>query len=271
MIALLQTINVESLFDYPLWIAGTVIIGSLCLFAAVGLLFVRRLVLPRLRISEGDSEFTGALTQSVMVFYGLAVALIAVSVFDTYSDTTKIVEQEATALNAIYRDVTSYPEPIRWELQKELRDYTIQVIHQAWPLQARGEIPRAGIEHMGRFQVLLTKFEPTTEGQKILHAETLRAFNELIKSRRQRLDAVGTGLPSVMWGVVLGGAFIGLSAAFFFKVPDARLHLIQVLLLAVFIGLVIFMILALDRPFRGDLGIKADSYQLIYDQLMKGP
>lgn len=28
--------------------------------------------------------------------------------------------------------------------------------------------------------------------------------------------------------------------------------------------------LSLDRPFRGDLGIKADSYQLIYDQLMKG-
>jgi hypothetical protein len=29
------------------------------------------------------------------------------------------------------------------------------------------------------------------------------------------------------------------------------------------------MILALDRPFRGDLGISADPYQLIYDQLMK--
>jgi hypothetical protein len=44
---------------------------------------------------------------------------------------------------------------------------------------------------------------------------------------------------------------------------------IQVSLLATFIGLVIFMIFALDRPFRGDLGIRSDSYQLIYDQLMK--
>ena len=259
----------ESLFDFPLWIAGLVIIGSLCLFAVAGLLVVRRLVLPRLRVAGEDSEFTGAMMQSVMVFYGLAVALIAVSVFETYSDTMKVVEEEATALNAIYRDVTSYPEPIRWDLQKELRDYTIQVIHQAWPLQARGEIPRAGIEHMSDFQAVLTKFEPTTEGQKILHAETLRAYNLLIQSRRQRLDAVGTGLPGVMWGVVLAGAFIGLSAAFFFKVADARLHLIEVLLLAVFIGLVIFMILSLDRPFRGDLGIRSDPYQSVYDQLMK--
>ena len=259
----------ESIFDLPLWITGAVILGVLCLFAVVGLLMVRRKVLPRLRVEGADSEFTGAMLQSVMVFYGLAVALIAVTVFQTYSDTTKVVTGEATALNALYRDVTSYPEPIRTELQQGLRDYTDQVIHGAWPLQRKGNIPTAGIEQMSRFQVVLTKFEPTTEGQKILHGETLRAYNRLIESRRMRLDAVGTGLPGVMWAVVVIGAFIGLSASFFFKVVDARLHLIEVLLLAVFIGLVMFMIVALDRPFRGDLGIRADPYQLVYDQLMK--
>ena len=259
----------ESLFDVSLWIAGPAIIATLCVFAVLGLLLVRRRLLPRLRIQEGDSEFTGAMMQSVMVFYGLAVALIAVTVFETYSETSKIVTGEATALNALYRDVTSYPDPIRVELQKDLREYTEQVIQQAWPAQQRGEVPKGGIEHMSRFQAALTKFEPTTEGQKILHGETLRAYNQLIQARRMRLDAVHTGLPAVMWAVVLGGAFIGLSAAFFFKVEDARLHLIEVLLLAVFIGLVIFMILSLDRPFRGDLGIRADPYQLVYDQLMK--
>src|SRR4030095_11605023 len=150
-----------------------------------------------------------------------------------------------------------------------LRDYKEQVINQAWPLQRQGKIPTAGIEHMSRFQELLTRFEPATEGQKILHAETLRAYNVLIQSRRLRLDAVGTGLPTVMWAVIVIGAFIGLSASFFFKVADVRLHRIEILLLAVFIGLVIFMIVALDRPFRGDLGVKADPYQLVYDQLMK--
>ena len=259
----------ESLFDIPLWITGPAIIGALCLFAVVGLLLVRRRLLPRLRVESGDSEFTGAMLQSVMVFYGLAVALIAVTVFQTYSDTSKIVTGEATALNTLYRDVTSYPEPIRTDLQKLLSDYTDQIINGAWPLIRRGKIPTAGLEYMSRFQTVLVQFEPATEGQKILHAETLRAYNQLIQSRRMRLDAVGTGLPGVMWAVIVIGAFISLSASFFFKVEDARLHIIEVLLLAVFIGLVIFMILALDRPFRGDLGIRADPYQLVYDQLMK--
>lgn len=260
----------ESLFDRPLALAGPVIIAALCLFAVGGLLLVRRSVLPRLSIQAADSEFTGAMLQSVMVFYGLAVALIAVTVFQTYSDVSKVVTGEATALNALYRDVTSYPEPIRTELQTRLRDYTRQVIDDAWPLQRQGKVPPGGFEHMSHFQEVLTKFEPTTEGQKIVHAETLRAYNNLIQSRRLRLDAVSTGLPAVMWAVIIIGAFISLSASFFFKVEDPRLHIVEVLLLAIFIGLVIFMILSLDRPFRGDLGIPADPFRLVYDQLMKG-
>jgi len=115
-----------------------------------------------------------------------------------YSDTSKVVSGEATALNALYRDVTSYPEPIRTELQGQLRDYTRYVIDDAWPLQRRGKVPGGGIERMTRFQSVLDKFEPVTEGQKFLHGETLRAYNLLIQSRRLRLDAVGTGLPNVM-------------------------------------------------------------------------
>jgi hypothetical protein len=259
----------ESLFDIRLSLVGPAIILALCLFSVVGLLFVRRRVLPRLRVGESDSEFTGAMLQSVMVFYGLAVALIAVSVWQTYADVAKIVSEEATALAAIYRDVSSYPEPARSEMQNELRDYTQYVINEAWPLQQRGQVPSGGVEHMNRFQATLVAFAPATESQKLLHGETLRAYNEMIKARRLRLDAVYTGLPGVMWTVIVMGAFIGLSASFFFKVEDARLQGVQVLLLSVFIGLIIFMILALDRPFRGDLGISADPYRLIYDQLMK--
>jgi hypothetical protein len=73
----------------------------------------------------------------------------------------------------------------------------------------------------------------------------------------------------VLFRSVVVGAIIGLGATFFFKVEDRRLHAILVTLLAAFMGLIIFMILALDQPFRGDLGITPQAYQLIYDQLMK--
>lgn len=77
-----------------------------------------------------------------------------------------------------------------------------------------------------------------------------------------------TALPGMLWLVIAAGAFISLSASFFFKVEDLRLHAILVVLLAMFIGLVIFMIFALDRPFHGELGLGPEPYQLVFDQLM---
>lgn len=259
----------ELLFDLPLWIAGPAIIVTLCLFAVAGLLVVRRKLLPRLRVEGGDSEFTGAMLQSVMVFYGLAVALIAVSVWQTYGDTAKLASQEAAALAILYRDVSLYPEPQRTELQQGIRAHLDSIIHIDWPLQRKGQVPGVKEETVARSRRTLVNFEPATEAQKLLHAETLHAFNEAINATRLRVDSVTTGLPGVLWLIVVAGAFISLSSSFFFKVEDARLHVIEVVLLAVFIGLVIFMILALDRPYRGDLGIRADPYQLVYDQLMK--
>jgi hypothetical protein len=229
---------------------------------------VRRRLLPRLRIQAEDSELSGSIVHGVMVLYVLAVALIMVSVWESYSDVSRIVSAEASSLNGLYRDVSSYPEPIRPELQKELRDYVDQVIHEAWPLQRRGQIPSQGVVHMDRFQAVLDKFEPVTEGQELLHGETLHAYNQIIQARRLRLDSVKSGLPAVLWAVIVAGAFIALTTFFFFKVEDVRLHGILVVLLAIFMGLIIFMILAIDPPFRGDLGLTSEPYQLIYEQVM---
>ncbi len=259
----------DILFDLPLALTGPASIGGLCLFALVGFLLVRRFVLPHLKISVDDGQWSGSVVQCMMVFYGLAVALIAVNVLQNYSGVSNIVSNEATALGGLYRDVSGYPQPIRSQLQKELRDYTVDLIHTAWPLLQHGKMPVNGIGFMNQFQATLISFEPATEGQKILHAEALHAYNNLIQARRLRLDAGDIGLPGVMWAVILAGAIIGLISTFFFKVEDAWLHGILVTLLAGFMGLVIFMILALDRPYRGDLGISPQSYQLIYDQLMK--
>src|SRR5947208_8509654 len=259
----------ESLFDLPLLIAGPIIVGSLCLYGVIGFAIVLLYILPRLLSQDSYSDFTGAMLQAVMVFYGLAVALIAVSVWQSYSDAAKTSSQEATAAAALYRDLSGYAEPARSQLQKQLRDYVNQIIQQAWPMQQRGEIPTAGVDMMNRFQAMLMNIEPTTEGQKILHAETLSTYNQLIQARRLRLDAVQARLPGVLWFCIMVGAFINLSLSFFFRIADAWSQRIRVSFVAAFIGFVIFMIFAFDRPFRGELGLRPDSYQLVYDHLMK--
>lgn len=257
------------IFDLPLLVTGPALIALLWLYVAGGLLLARRLLRPRLTIHSHDGHFIGTMVHTVAVFYGLTVALITVAVWETYSDVSHIVSIEATAIASLWRDLGGYPEPARGQARDELRGYTEYVIQEAWPLQRQGRIPSGGVERMDRCQAVLFAFQPATDAEEILHAETLRAYNQLITTRRLRLDAAGTALPGVLWAVVLAGALICLSAAFFFPVEDVRLHLALVALLALFVGLVIFVILALDHPFRGDLGISPEPYRLIYEQLMK--
>jgi hypothetical protein len=217
----------ESLFDLPSVVAGLAIIVLLCLYATGGLTLVRSRVLPRLRLHDGDDHFSGALVHSAVVFCGLAVGLIAVSLFGTYTDMSKIISQEATALAVLSGEVNTYPEPTFSQLEKDFRDYLDYVIHEAWPVHQRSQIPSGGVDGIGHFQDILLTFVPATQRQKILHA---------------------TGLPRVLWTVILVGALVSLSASFFLKVEDVHVREILVTVLAIFIGLVIFVIFALDRP-----------------------
>ena len=244
------------------------LIGGFVGVSILGLNWFRKHQLPRLRFGEGDVEFGAAMLASIMVFYGLATALIAVNVWEVYEKVKEVTKHEAASLAVLYRNVSEYPEPARSALREEIRAYTDRIIHESWPLQRRGRIPTEGVKSMDQLQSNLMSFEPVTEAQKGLALETLASYGRMMEARRMRLDSVERKLPGVIWLVIILGAFISLVSAFYFPVRDARVHRVQVGLLAAFIGLVIFIILALDRPYDGDLGLKARPYEVIYQQLM---
>ncbi|QJR09262.1 hypothetical protein DSM104443_00299 [Usitatibacter rugosus] len=261
---------IDFLFSLPLWALALVLNVWLVGFSLASVWAYRRWILPRLRIATDSSLFFAAATmQSGMVLYGLVAALTAVSVWSTHSQVKDTVSREATAIGGLWRDLGGYPQIERDAMRDVLRGYTNQIIQEAWPEQRQGRIPRMGVEWLDRFQVKLFAFEPTLESQKILHAETLGAYNRLVEARRQRLDAVGTGLPGVMWFALLPGAMGCLLLSLFFPVEDGRFQAILMAGLSGFVAMVLFVIISLDRPFHGAMAIPSDSYQLVYDQLMK--
>jgi hypothetical protein len=261
---------VDFLFSLPLWALAVILNVWLMGFTLTSLWAVRRWVLPKLRINTNAGLFYGAaVMQSGMVLYGLVAALTAVSVWQRYSDVSDIVSREATAINNLWRDLGGYPQREREAMREILRGYTNQIIEDAWPAQKQGRVPREGIEWMNRLQAQLFAFEPASESHKILHSETVGAYNRLLEARRQRLDAVNTALPQAMWFVLLPGAMGCLLLCLFLPVEDVRFQAILVAGLSGFVAMVLFVIIALDRPFRGAMAIPADSYQLVHDQLMK--
>ena len=237
---------IDFLVSLPLSVLAIVLNVWLMGFSLASLWALRRWVLPRLHLNTNASLFyAAAVMQSVMVLYGLVAALTAVNAWSRHWQATDIVSSESTAIASVWRDLGGYPE------------------------QNQGRIPRAGVEWMDRFLAQLLVFEPTSESQKILHATTLNAFNRMHEARRQRLDAVNSRLPGVMWIVLLPGAMGCLLFSLFFPIEEPHFQAVLVAGLAGFVAMVLFMILSLDRPFQGPMAIPSDSYQLVHDQLMK--
>ena len=256
----------------PIWLyevsprtAALIMVVFMECVALVGLLLVRQLVIPKLRYHEGTHEAVSGTVQAIGVFYGITVGLIAVAVWNTNSNAAELVSKEAASIASLYRDVSGYPLPIRDDLRAKLHEYTEFVINDAWPAQkaGKGQNVMMGVRILNDFQGMLFTFEPRSASQTALHNETLRAYNNLVEYRRLRIDAVGRGLSPVMWAVIWAGAIISIGVAYFYNIPDLKLHAILVSLMAAFLALVLFMIVINDKPFYGYSSISSDPYKLI--------
>jgi Protein of unknown function (DUF4239) len=211
----------------------------------------------------------GAILAAFVVFYGITLALISIFSYQNYAAANQGVSWEAAALGTLYRAVSNYPEPMRGELQTMLRDYTRYVIEEAWPAQQRGVIPEGGTARVTAFQEKLLSFQPQTRAEVILHAETLRQFDVFVDYRRQQLDSVSTGLPDVLWFVVVVGAVVNAVLTWLFDVRQLTVHLLLAGLMSLFVAQVVFMIVAMDKPFHGEVSVGSDAFQLVQRSLME--
>jgi len=90
----------------------------------------------------------------------------------------------------------------------------------------------------------------------------------MMVSREQRLAAVTASIPRVLWYVVIIGAFVMI--AFLWML---HMELVSQIILggitAFFLGIMIFLIYAMDRPLQGAVSVPPDSFQSVYDLVMK--
>ena len=183
-----------------------VLVGS----AWFGTIFLRPIVRTFIRREAGANDIVGYLLCAHGVYFGILLGLLALSAYENFAAADGVVGDEAAKLATLYTDVSAYPQPLRGELQEVLRTYTHYVITEGWEEQRRGIVPRGAAGHIARLHQKLVGFEPTTKGQEIIHAETLRQFNAVIEARRKRHNTVGSGLPPILWYVVIIGVGINM-------------------------------------------------------------
>jgi hypothetical protein len=243
---------------HPFWL-GVLVIGFFLVVSLAGLRLTRPLAK---RLCRDQNDFVNFFLAAVAVFYAVLVGLIAVACWGNYTSIEGIVSTEALSAADVYRDVESYPPMVRGEVRALLRAYVVCVSREEWPLQRRGSLPGPrGGEIIHQLARKLTAFEPSALGQQVAHIQTLHDLDDLFSNRRLRLEAIDGHLPRLMWLVVLAGAAVMIFMTYFFCAQSSLLHGLLTAGLGGMIGLVAFLIFALDRPLVGSVAIAPDSFQ----------
>ena len=260
MIAWLQQLS-----PFPL---AVVCSGSFVLFTWFGIIFLRPFLRLLLRRQPGANDLVSYTSSWFSLLYGLLLGLLSVATYQNHTLIQTFVQREAAALVLLYRSSTAYPEPLRSELQYLLRDYTLYVVNKDWPAHQRGRLPQGGAARMGALVQTLEAFEPTTKAQEIVLEQTFVNLDALWEARIERLSGVSLAIPGVFWYVVLIGALINIVLIWLL---DMRFftHLILGGLISFFLGVMIFLLIAMDQPLRGAVAIPSTTYELAYRVVME--
>jgi len=178
------------------------------------------------------------------------------------------ISREASSLSTIYRSTDGYPEPLRSELKAELRDYTHYVIEKDWPAHRRGSVPEGGEHRLQVIRATLMSYEPATKTQELLHTELLHYLDEMMVHREQRMEAVNAAIPGVMWYMVVIGALLTIVFLWMLHMEPIP-QIILGGITAFFLGIMIFLIYAMDHPLQGAVSVSPESFRSVYDLVMK--
>jgi hypothetical protein len=261
--------NLYWVYSLPTWLFAILTIGVTVTIGLIGLYSTRKWV-RRIHVHEhSHNEVVGYYLGAVCVFYGITLGLLAVATWQNYSDVDTRTGEEGAAIGVLYRDVSGLPEPYRKTLQTDLRAYTREVVDIAWPLQRKGIVPESEGKILNEFEKHLMGFEPQTEGQKALYNDAYTGFNKLADLRGRRLQSVRAGLAAPLWVVIFAGAFLSIALTWFFDMKSQSMHFWMTVMLATLLGLLIFLLGALDNPFRGEISVGPEAFELVYQRRMQ--
>jgi hypothetical protein len=200
------------------------------------------------------NDMIGFSLQSFAALYGILLGLLAVEAYQDFSVAKDGVSKEALTFATLYHDLNGFPMPLREQLQQDLHDYAVEAVETHWPKDPWAPTVTGSSPTLRRMMAKLLTFEPRTKSEELVYGEVFRHVNVLIEQRRLLLASEGAGIPGPLWSVVFLGAFLYMLLMCLFDM-ETHVHLLLGVTTALFLGAVVFLIAALDNPFRGGVVI----------------
>ena len=237
--------------------AVVVVVGFVAVTLVAGRLIVK--FAPN-EIMREHNELAGFIFAVVGVVYAVVLGFVSVGVWERFETEGSRAYAEVGGLTATYRNAGLF-EGDRIVVRRDLRRYVDDVITKAWPDMELGISSHQTDDAAERLARDVERLRPQNVAQQNAQAEMLADVDQSLADRDMRLGDGVTGLNGVMWGALLLGAAITIGFSLFFGFKSAPLQMLMTGSLAGIIGIMIFLILALDTPYGGGISIHPDAFE----------
>jgi len=199
--------------------------------------------------------------------FGIILGLVAVGVWTNFAEAQELVDEEAAVTYALYQQCSHLPGPIVGQIKNEIRGYIDDVIKKEWSQAQEGVTPDLAAGRIRKIEQLLYAVDPVTEKDRIILAQAIERFNELSIKRRDRIFTSQGGLPGLVWSITRLGCILIVVTSWFYH-TNRRIHIAMSVIVGILLGSIVFMIAAMDQPYKGRFAISPDSFIEVLSRLV---
>jgi hypothetical protein len=244
--------------ELPEWLLAIVVIGGLTAVGVMLVLALRPFVSRRLG-DEHNAVFGGGFG-AVATMYAIIAGLLVFGVFTTFDSAEHASSDEAATLVTMYRNSQVFPQPYRAQSQIAIKSYTTSVIDDDWPAMAHGQGSNETSKALDRLFTVIGAMEPAPAWSD-QYSAVYGHLNDVVKLRDERINLGQSTLSGIYWFLLFAGGFLIILNLSFIYMESRTMHAIAVGLTSAMLGVVLFLLVALNHPFQGDVAISPDSFQ----------
>lgn len=183
--------------------------------------------------------------------YAVILGFMLYAVWAGLDEAKLNVDSEANAVIDIYRLAGELPEPQRTHLQRLARDYVDTVIDRDWPQMARGEVPEQSTAIDQEMWKTVMSIGAASPAEVNVQQHAVSELESLGRWRMTRIRQSTTGLPVMLWCVLLVGGALTIISSCTLGSENVKLQSLEVFYFSLFISLSLVTIANIHRPFRG--------------------
>lgn len=214
--------------------------------------------------TEELKDPTSSLFRVVGMLVGLMLSLAFAEVVVQLRAIENAIEREAVAISDTFDDLQRFDLEKTRIIRAILIDYTQAIIDDDWPALADDELGQLAADLNKQLQQSVMELEPATESQKQLWSRILNDLDAASDYRLIRLDNALAEPPVYLYVVFIG--FLVTMACFGAYRPQGPL-VVLVSMYTLFIGLVLYLILALSDPFQGGIGVDPTTFEHLVEEM----